>query len=74
MSKIKIIFKEGANNLTEEEKKEFSEIFRKREDLLFEAGYKTIEIDSLGGFYLRGIKKGCFFPLTTMHLARLLKK
>lgn len=45
-------------------------------EILKEKGYpyKVIEVDTIAGYHLRGIKKGKFIPLSTMHLARLLKR
>lgn len=37
-------------------------------------GYSRVQIGSHGDFYHLGITKGIFVPLSTMYVARLLKK
>jgi hypothetical protein len=72
--KLKIIFMGGAEGLNKEEKEKIYRLFKDKEEKLIRLGIKTVEIDSIAGFWFRNIKKARFIPLTITHLARLLKK
>ena len=78
--KIKLINKIGKTGFPsadEQNKEVFAQakaFVEKNNDYLIDKGYRTIEFDTMGGFYSRGKRTGRFVPLTTMHMMRLLKK
>jgi len=58
----------------EEHRQHAKDNILKRSDSLKSKGFKRVELDSYGGYHRRGITKGRFVQLTTMHMLRLMKR
>jgi hypothetical protein len=69
-----VTFLDFTNNEFPEVTKRAKEIVRLKAPALLKAGYKKVELDTIGGYYYRNISRGRFIPLTTMHNLRLLKR